>query len=58
MSTQQVRADFSDDAVTDKHVAVNEVTNAWVDSDDVAALNKDLFGHDDPTLRAGNGYGK
>ena len=44
-------ADFGDDAVTDEHVAVDQVTKARVDSDDVAALNKDLCGHDGSNLR-------
>jgi hypothetical protein len=46
-----VRSDVGDDAFTDEHVAVDEVTEARVDSDDVAALNKDLFGHDGSNLR-------
>jgi hypothetical protein len=47
----KVGADLRDDAITDEHVAVDQVTKARVDSDDVAALNKDLFGHDGSNLR-------
>jgi hypothetical protein len=47
----KIVADFSDDAITDEHVAVDQVTKARVDSDHVAALDQDLFGHDDSNLR-------
>ena len=41
----KVTADFSDDAVTEEHVAVDEVTKARVDSNYVSTFNKDLCGH-------------
>jgi hypothetical protein len=48
---RELGTDVSDDAATDEHVAVDDVTQALVDSDDVAALNKDLFGHGGSSLR-------
>jgi hypothetical protein len=50
VSTRQVRADFSDDAVTDEHLPADEVTRVRVDCDIVAA-NEDLFGRDRYNLR-------
>ena len=47
----KVRADLGNDAVTDEHVAVDEVTKTRVDRDDVATLNQDLFGHGCSNLR-------
>jgi hypothetical protein len=47
----EMGADFGDDTVTDKHVAVDEVTKTRLDSDNVTTFNKDLFGHDGSNLR-------
>jgi hypothetical protein len=54
----KVVADLSDDAVTNKDVAVDEVTEARVDSDDVAALDEQFGGHDGSQPPEFEGYGK
>jgi hypothetical protein len=36
VGSDELSVPFDDDAVTDEHVTVGEVTNARVDSDDVA----------------------
>jgi hypothetical protein len=48
----KIAADVGNDAVTDEHVSFDEVTKARVDSDNVAALNKNLFGHGQGMLRS------
>lgn len=54
----QVVADLSDEAVTNEDVAVDEVTEARVDSDDVAALDEQFGGHDGSQPPVFEGYGK
>jgi hypothetical protein len=54
----KVVADRSDDAVTDENVAVNEVTDARVDSDDVAASDDQFVWHDGSQPPVFEGYGK
>jgi hypothetical protein len=53
----KVGADVGDNADTNEHVAVGEVTTASVDGDDVAALNKDLLGHSGSNLKRSMGEG-